>query len=165
MKTSTFIKSTITAAAIAIGCLSVYAATTTAKAPAKAKTVQTTTSEGKVVHLTKAEFDKLVCNTNEAKWKFIGDKPCVIDFYATWCGPCKMISPFLDEFAEKYKGQLNIYKIDVDKERELASMFGANSIPLLIFVPKQGEPSSQRGALDKASLETAIRTAVLGLKE
>ena len=90
------------------------------------------------------------------------DKTVVVDFYATWCGPCKMISPYLDEFAEKYKDQLYIYKIDIDKERELASMFGAYRIPLLIFVPKQGEPSAQRGALAKEDLEAAIKKAVLG---
>ena len=89
-------------------------------------------NEGKIIHLTKAEFDKRVCNTN-GQWKYIGDKPCVIDFYATWCGPCKMISPYLDDIASKYKDQLYVYKIDVDKERELASMFGAYSIPLLIL--------------------------------
>ncbi len=131
----------------------------------KAATTTATKATGKVTHLTKAEFDKKVCNTANGGWKYIGDKPCVIDFYATWCGPCKMISPYLDEFAEKYKDQLYIYKIDVDKERELASMFGAYSIPLLIFVPQQGDPSAQRGALGKEDLETAIRKAVLGLKE
>lgn len=140
-------------------------ASTTAFAAEKAKTAKTeTANEGKIIHLTKAEFDKRVCNTNNG-WKYIGDKPCVIDFYATWCGPCKMISPFLEEIAEKYKGQLYVYKIDVDKERELASMFGAYSIPLLIFVPMQGDPQSNRGAMSKEDLETAVRKAALGLEK
>lgn len=142
--------------------------TTVAVAADKKAAATTTTTKaeaGKVKHLTKAEFDKLVCNTANGGWKYIGDKPCVIDFYATWCGPCKMISPYLDEFAEKYKNQMYVYKIDIDKERELAQMFGAFSIPLLIFVPQKGEPSAQRGALGKEDLEIAIRKAVLGINE
>lgn len=146
--------------------LAMLLAGTTTIAVAADKNASTAASKyaGKVTHITKAEFDKRVCNTANGTWKYIGDKPCVIDFYATWCGPCKMISPYLDEFAEKYKDQLYIYKIDIDKERELASMFGAYSIPLLIFVPQQGEPSAQRGALAKEDLEAAIKKAVLGQK-
>ena len=132
--------------------LAMLLAGTTTIAVAADKNASTAASKyaGKVTHITKAEFDKRVCNTANGTWKYIGDKPCVIDFYATWCGPCK--------------DQLYIYKIDIDKERELASMFGAYSIPLLIFVPQQGEPSAQRGALAKEDLETAIKKAVLGQK-
>lgn len=120
--------------------------------------------DGKVTHLTKEQFNKFVCNT-DGEWKYLGDKPCVIDFYATWCGPCKMITPYLEEFSKKYNGELYIYKIDVDQEKDLARMFGAYSIPLLIFVPMKGDPTSQRGALAKDDLEKAIRVAVLGKKE
>ena len=117
--------------------------------------------KGKIIKLTKTEFDKRVCNTNGQKWEYIGDKPCVIDFFATWCGPCKMITPFLSEFAEKYKDEMYVYQVNVDEEKALAQMFGAYSIPLLIFVPAKGEPQAQRGALPKDQLEQAIKTAVL----
>lgn len=153
----TILKNVMMLAMLLAGGTTINAVAADAKAAKKAAT----TNAGKVTHLTKAEFDKRVCNTN-GQWKYIGDKPCVIDFYATWCGPCKMISPYLDEFAEKYKNEMYVYKIDVDQERELAQMFGAYSIPLLIFVPMNGEPQSQRGALGKEDLEQAIRKAVLG---
>ncbi len=135
-----------------------------AKGSAKAKTVSAKkdSSYGKIRHLTKAEFNKRISNT-DGTWNYIGDKPCVIDFFATWCGPCKMITPYLEDFAEKYKDQLYVYKVDVDQEKELAQMFCAYSIPLLIFVPQYGSPTSQRGALSKDDLEQAIRTQVLGL--
>lgn len=166
----TIIKTILVLAAFVAGTTINAAAADGKKASKKESTEKVAKSEsskeeGKIVHLTKAEFDKRVCNTNNGQWKYIGDKPCVIDFYATWCGPCKMISPYLERIAEKYKGQLYVYKIDVDKERELASMFGAYSIPLLIFVPQTGEPSSQRGALAEEDLENAVRKAVLGLPE
>lgn len=154
--------------ALVLATLLAAGSTINAVAAGAAKTVKAETNgrtPGKVMHITKAEFDKFICNTNGNAWKYIGDKPCVIDFYATWCGPCKMISPYMDEFAEKYKDQLYVYKIDVDKERELAQMFGAYSIPLVIFVPMNGEPQSQRGALSKEDMEKAVRRAALGLPE
>ena len=85
----------------------------------------------------------------------------VIDFYADWCGPCKMLSPHLDALAKQYAGKIDIFKVDVDKEKTLGQAFGAYSIPLIIFVPKNGEPQSHRGYMDKASLEKAIEDVLL----
>ena len=91
----------------------------------------------KATHLTKADFLTKVANyeTNPNEWKFLGERPALIDFYATWCGPCKMLAPVLDELAEEYEGKIDIYKIDVDAEEELAALFGIRSVPSLLFVP------------------------------
>ena len=85
----------------------------------------------KAIHLTKADFLTKVANyeTNPNEWKFLGERPALIDFYATWCGPCKMLAPVLDELAEEYEGKIDIYKIDVDAEEELAALFGIRSVP------------------------------------
>ena len=121
--------------------------------------------EGKVIHLTKSDFLKKVFNYETSKeWKYVGDKPCLLDFYASWCGPCRMISPFLDQLAEEYKGKIYIYKINTDQERELAATFGASSIPLLIFIPMNGQPQASRGALPKEDIKKAIDTVLLGKK-
>ncbi|MDT8285590.1 MAG: thioredoxin [Elusimicrobiales bacterium] len=103
------------------------------------------------------DFDK------SKEWKFEGDKPCIVDFYADWCGPCKMLSPLLQELSEKYAGKLDIYKIDTDKEQELAASFGIQSIPTMLFVPMSGKPQMAQGVLPKEALEKAIAD-VLGVK-
>ncbi len=120
---------------------------------------------GKVEHLNYSEFNKKVADVSQSNWKYLGDKPCIVDFYASWCGPCKMISPYLDDLAKEYKGKISIYKIDVDKERELARMFGASSIPLLVFIPKDGQPQMSRGAMSKGELRNAIETVLLNSKK
>lgn len=159
-------KTMLLAATLMAGFASASVAAPAAKAPAKAKTATVKNDrDGKITHLTKDEFNKYVCNIEGNTWKYLGDKPCVIDFYATWCGPCKMISPYLEDIASTYEGKLYVYKIDVDKEKELAKAFGAYSIPLLIFVPMEGDPQSQRGALPKDELEKAVRKAALGIKD
>jgi thioredoxin 1 len=79
------------------------------------------------------------------EWKFEGDKPCLIDFWAAWCGPCRMIAPILEELSEEYKDQINIYKVDTEAEQELAAMFGIRSIPSLLFVPMNGKPQMAAG--------------------
>lgn len=123
---------------------------------------QSADSKSYVKHIDSQEFRTEIFDfAQENTWKFKGNKPCIVDFYATWCGPCRSISPYLDELSVKYKDQINIYKVDVDKNKELASAFGAHSIPLLIFIPKNGEPQSNRGALPKAELERAIKTVLL----
>ncbi len=112
----------------------------------------------KTIHLTKAEFLKKVVNyeENPNEWKYLGDKPAVIDFYASWCAPCKMIAPILEELAQEYDGQIYIYKIDTEKEQELAAAFGIRSIPTLLFIPVTGEPQMAQGALPKATLKEVI---------
>ncbi len=111
-----------------------------------------------VVHLTKAEFLNKVYNfeKNPNAWKFEGNKPAIVDFFATWCGPCKALSPIMEELAQEYNGKVDIYKIDVDQEEELAAAFGVRSIPTLLFIPMQGKPTITQGAMPKAELKRMI---------
>lgn len=103
-------------------------------------------------------FKKKVFNYIESKeWKYEGDLPCLIDFYADWCGPCKMIAPTLESLAKEYDGKLNIYKLNTDNEPEVAQAFGINSIPSLLFIPKEGQPQMAQGALPKNALEKAFK--------
>jgi len=108
--------------------------------------------------LTKETFKEKVFNFEKNKeWKFEGDIPCMIDFYADWCQPCKIVIPILEELAEEYKGKINIYRVNTEQEQELAGMFGIRSIPSLLFVPKDGQPQMAVGALPKDSFEKAIK--------
>ncbi len=113
--------------------------------------------------LTKADFIEKITDyeSNPGEWKYLGDKPALIDFYADWCGPCKKIAPVLEELAEVYKDEIYIYKIDVDKEEELAAIFGISSIPSLLFIPMDDTPQLTQGALPKENLETVIREYLL----
>lgn len=108
-------------------------------------------------HLTKETFKEKVFNfENNKEWKFEGTTPCMIDFYADWCGPCKMVAPVLEELQKEYGDQLVIYKVDTEAEQELSAMFGIQSIPSLLFVPVDGQPQMAMGALPKATFERAI---------
>jgi thioredoxin 1 len=116
-------------------------------------------------HLTKDTFIEKVFNyENNKEWKFEGDLPCIIDFYADWCNPCKMVAPILEELAKEYEGKLDIYKVDTEKEMELASVFGIRSIPSLLFVPKEGQPQMAMGALPKDTFIKAFKD-VLGVEK
>ena len=109
-------------------------------------------------HLTKDTFLEKVFNYEQNKeWKYSGDKPCIIDFYADWCGPCKMVAPILEELSKEYDGKLYVYKIDTEAEQELASVFGIRSIPSLLFVPMEGQPQMAMGALPKEVFEKAFK--------
>ncbi|MDZ7755026.1 thioredoxin [Rhodohalobacter sp.] len=102
-------------------------------------------------HLTKESFLKKVFDyENNQEWNFNGDKPAIIDFYADWCGPCKMVAPIIEELSEKYEGLVDIYKIDTEAEQELAQVFGIRSIPSILFIPVDGQPQMAAGALPKA---------------
>ena len=116
--------------------------------------------------LTKKEFLEKVVNyeENPEEWKYLGDKPCIIDFYADWCGPCKAVAPILEELSKTYDGQIYIYKVDTDKEQELAGAFGIRSIPSMLFVPMEGKPQMSTGALPKQQLVEAIDEILLGKK-
>ena len=108
-------------------------------------------------NLTKATFLEKVFNFEVNKeWKFEGNKPALIDFYADWCGPCKMLAPILEELSEEYGDKINIYKIDTEAEQELAAAFGIRSIPSMLFCPMHAEPQMANGALPKAELERVI---------
>lgn len=109
-------------------------------------------------HLTKETFKEKVFNFEDNKdWKFEGNKPCLIDFYADWCQPCKMVAPILEELSKEYDGKIDIYKVDTEDQQELAGMFGVRSIPSLLFVPMESQPQMAQGALPKDSLEKAIK--------
>ncbi len=109
------------------------------------------------VQLTTAEFKKRVFDyENEKEWKFIGELPAIIDFYADWCGPCKMVAPILEELSEEYRDKLVIYKVDTEVERELSGAFGIQSIPSMLFIPKEAQPMMQAGALPKHVLKQVI---------
>jgi thioredoxin 1 len=109
-------------------------------------------------HLTVDTFKEKVFNFEENKeWKFEGEKPCLIDFYADWCGPCKMVAPVLEELSEEYDGKLDIYKVNTEEQKELSAVFGIQSIPSLLFVPKDGQPQMAMGALPKDTLEKAFK--------
>jgi thioredoxin len=115
--------------------------------------------------LTKDTFKDKVFNFEQNKdWKFEGDKPAIIDFYADWCGPCKMVAPILEELSNEYDGKIDIYKIDTEKEQELAGMFGIRSIPSILFIPKEGQPQMAQGALPKNTFEQVI-DEVLNVKK
>lgn len=108
-------------------------------------------------HLTIDSFKEKIFDWEADKeWKYKGEKPCLIDFYADWCGPCKMIAPILDELQKEYDGKLVIYKVNTEEQRELAGMFGIQSIPSLLFVPLEGQPQMAQGALPKTGFERAF---------
>lgn len=111
----------------------------------------------KPIKLTKEEFIKKVMNfeKNQTEWVYEGDKPCLIDFWADWCGPCKKAAPVLEELAKEYAGDIYIYKINTDEERELAGLFGIRNIPAFLFVPMEGKPQMTSG-IKRTHQETKI---------
>lgn len=122
--------------------------------------------ESKVVHLTKVEFLEKVYNyeKNPSSWTYEGEKPAIVDFYADWCGPCKMVAPILEDLAVEYAGQIVIYKVNTDSERELSAVFGISSIPSLLFIPLTGTPQMAQGAMPKTELKRAVEEVLLGGK-
>jgi thioredoxin len=105
--------------------------------------------------------DRIFNYETEQEWKFKGDKAAIIDFYADWCGPCKAVAPVLEELSEQYKDEVVIYKVDTDKEAELSSLFAIQSIPTLLFIPVNGNPMVQKGALPKNILQQVIEERLL----
>lgn len=117
-------------------------------------------------NLNKDTFLKKVFNYEENKdWKFEGDIPCVIDFWAPWCGPCRAVAPVIEELSKEYEGKVNFYKINTDDEQELAGAFGIRSIPSLLFVPMEGQPKMAVGALPKDALKKAVDEELLTMSE
>ncbi|CAM1371210.1 Thioredoxin [Tenacibaculum soleae] len=109
-------------------------------------------------NLTKETFLKKVFNFEAGKeWKFEGDKPALIDFYADWCGPCKSLAPVLEQLSEEYEGKIDIYKIDTEAEQELSAAFGIRSIPSMLFSPMNEQPQMANGALPKQQIEQIIK--------
>ena len=133
-----------------------------AKANENNKTEISTTKNEKTmstVKLTKEMFLEKVANYEASPndWKYLGEVPCIIDFYADWCGPCKAVAPVLEELAAEYGDKLIIYKVDTEAQQDLAAAFGVRSIPTLLFCPMEGAPQVARGALPKASFKEAIK--------
>jgi len=113
-------------------------------------------------HLTKETFLSKVFNFEQnQEWKFEGNLPCLIDFYADWCGPCKMVAPILEELSKEFEGKINIYKVNTEVEQELAAAFDIQSIPSLLFCPKDGKPQMAMGALPKQAMTDAINEILL----
>jgi thioredoxin len=129
----------------------------------KTETSMSIAGEGTVVHLTAEQFRDKVWDykANPGQWVYKGDLPCLIDFYADWCRPCKMVAPIMDELAAEYKGKIRIYKIDTEAERELAGVFNIRTIPAVLFVPKNGQPQMSVGALPKPTFIQAINDVLL----
>ena len=115
------------------------------------------------IDLNKADFLTKVADyeQNPTEWNYLGDQPCLIDFYTNWCGPCKALAPVLEEIAAEYAGQIYVYKINTETEQELASAFGIKSIPSLLFVPMKDQPQMAQGALPKEALRKAIQEVLL----
>jgi thioredoxin len=127
-----------------------------------AKTVNSETSGGKVIVMTNEVFKLKVFNYDVNKsWKFEGNLPVIIDFYANWCGPCRQLSPLVEEIAKKYEGKIIVYKVDTDKESQLAQSMGISSLPTLLFIPVKGQPRSTLGAIPRETLEKAVKEVLL----
>ncbi len=118
--------------------------------------------EGKVNVLTTAEFKKKIMDYEKhpQEWVFEGTRPVIIDFYATWCHPCKMTAPVVEQLAKDYQGKIDFYKVDIDKEQELAATFGIQSIPTFLFIPAKGKPTAQMGAMQKEDFEKIIKSVI-----
>ena len=144
------------AAVVAVSCSN--STETKAQSDKSSQSTEVVAEEGKTIHMNKEMFIERVMDfeTNKEQWVYRGDKPAVIDFYADWCKPCELIAPIMDELAEEYKGQIYIYKVDTQVERELASVFGIRSIPAVLFIPMEGKPQMSTGALPKETFKSAI---------
>lgn len=158
MKIKAFILS-ITAALFLMGCTNTNKHNNDSDSQINKENMQTQ----KTINLTKVDFLAKVANyeENPEKWEYLGDKPCIIDFYADWCGPCKMVAPILEELAAEYEDDIYIYKVDTEAEQELAAAFGIRSIPSLLFCPMNEQPQMAQGALPKDGFKQAINEVLL----
>ncbi|MDR0977002.1 MAG: redoxin domain-containing protein [Prevotellaceae bacterium] len=132
-------------------------ACTNSRAQQKTDEPQAKAKSGEVIVMNKQMFvDRVFDYATTQDWNYKGDKPAIIDLYADWCGPCRMTAPIMKELAKEYDGKITIYKVNVDKERELAALFNATSIPLFVFIPMNEQPQLFRGAADKATYKKVI---------
>ena len=147
-------KKLVTMIALVLVSIMTYASNNGTKAN---QNKQETAASGEVIQMDKAMFIKSVFDYEKSKeWQYKGNKPAIIDLYADWCGPCRQTAPIMKELAKEYAGKIVIYKVNVDKEKELAAIFNATSIPLFVYIPMKGDPQFIRGAADKATFKRAI---------
>lgn len=136
--------------------------TATCKADKPSGNESAAATDTHVVYLTNETFKQKVFNYDLNKeWKYEGDKPAIIDFYADWCAPCRQLSPLIEELAREYSGKIVVYKIDTEKERLLAQNLGITSLPTILFIPAKGQPQAAMGALPRESLVKAINEVLL----
>jgi len=142
--------------------LSILLLVNTIDASNPVKTAANDAKAGNVIHLTNESFKKLVFNYEKNKeWKYEGELPAIIDFYADWCGPCRQISPRLAEIAKEFEGKIIVYKVDTDVEKVLSQSLGITSLPTLLFIPAKGKPQVSMGALPKETLVKAVNDVLL----
>ncbi|MCR4664078.1 MAG: thioredoxin fold domain-containing protein [Paludibacteraceae bacterium] len=128
-------------------------------------TLLPTQASAEVRYITTAQFKQQVFNyRTDTVWNFRGKRPCVVDFYTTWCGPCKRLAPVMDSLSIKYKGKVDFYKADTEEERELAYIFNITSIPQVLYVPKTGQPMLLKGLYPRENIEKIIEEFLLGKK-
>ncbi len=122
-------------------------------------------SAQEVKYLTTEEFKQLIFDySNSKEWQYKGDKPCIIDFYTTWCGPCKRLAPIMEELANEYAGKVVFYKADTEQERELAYVFQISSIPQVLYIPMEGQPMLLKGLYPKENIVQIIQEFLLNIK-
>jgi thioredoxin 1 len=115
-----------------------------------------------VIRLSTEQFKKMIFNYEINKeWKYEGTKPAIIDFYATWCGPCARLSPIVEEIAGEYDGRIVVYKVDTDQEKKLAQSLGISGLPTLLFIPLKGKPQASMGLVPKETIVKAINNVLL----
>ena len=119
-----------------------------------------------VIYLSTEQFrERIFDYKTQKEWKYAGDKPCVIDFYTTWCGPCKRLAPIMEDLSQTYCGEVTFYKVDTERERELAYVFGISSIPQVMYIPTEGKPVLLKGLYPKENITRIIDEFLLGKKE
>lgn len=156
----------IVAIALMLGISLISCTTNSAESKEKVEKSTITANKMGTINLNKADFLTKVANFEQTpnEWKYLGDKPAIIDFYADWCGPCKAMAPILEEVASEYGNDIYVYKINVDKEPELAALFAVRNIPSLLFIPQDGQIQMSAGAIPKTELKEAIGEILLGKK-
>jgi thioredoxin 1 len=119
-------------------------------------------SKEAVIQLTNDGFKKMIFDYDANKqWKYEGTKPAIIDFYADWCGPCRQLSPMVEEIAKQYEGKIIVYKVNTDKEQVLSQNMGITGLPTLLFIPADGKPQMSMGLIPKESLIKAINEVLM----
>lgn len=142
--------------------LMIALATSCGNAGAQNDSKKKSTEQKHAIELTSEQFSQLVYDINSEEMKYLGNKPAIVDFTATWCGPCRSIAPILEELAKEYEGQIVVYKVDVDKCRDIAEAFGISSIPAVLYIPLNSDPSMTIGARNKEKFKTEIEKILLG---